>query len=423
MLSIPVDPFKLAALRSASVVPRTDIREARLLVGQNNNPLIEYNPTRPPARIRFSICHELAHTLFPDWREQVRHRGFHIDSSQSAEELETLCNIAAAEMLLPVGSLEADLRNFKLSIDAVLTLRQKYNASTEAVLLRLVGLAAAQFAVFAAVPEPTDNPGQYRYRLEYVRSTPDWTSGVTRGDYLPSETVARQCATIGFTQKGEEEWVPGGGRLRVEMVATTPYLEKWPRPRVVGLVRPLETNANPRPSFELLRGDALQPGGIGEKIVAHVVNDKTANWGAGFGRAVQSKWPTAQQDFKTLLEGTHGSKLGLTCLSHVDSDVYAFQMVCQRGYGPSPTPRLRYEALRKCLAKLRDVAHKRNATVHMPKIGTGEAGGSWGLISNLIAEELCAKGITVKIYEPPNASNKSVSKKKQFGLFDEAAQQ
>ncbi len=205
------------------------------------------------------------------------------------------------------------------------------------------------------------------------------------------------------------------------MVGTAPYLQEGMRtlPRVVGLIRPAESTARQKPTFEMLRGDALQPRGTGEKIVAHVVNDKTANWGAGFGKAVQSKWPIAQQQFKSILEHAHGSKLGLTCLSQVADGMYTFQMVCQRGYGPSPTPRLRYEALRKCLTQLREAAHQRNATVHMPRIGTGEAGGSWGLVSNLIAEELCAKGVEVTVYETTQGRP---SRSKQKGLFDEITQ-
>ncbi len=170
-LSLPVDPFKLAELRSVQVIPRRDVREAQIVPGPNNALVIEYNPDRSRARIRFSICHELAHTLFPDCAQQVRHRGFHTHYSATAQELETLCNLAAAEFLLPLGSIQDDIRNLNLSIDAALDLRKKYEASVEAVLLRLVGLSAAEFAVFAAVAEQT---GEQRYRLEYVKSSSGW---------------------------------------------------------------------------------------------------------------------------------------------------------------------------------------------------------------------------------------------------------
>jgi hypothetical protein len=55
----------------------------------------------------------------------------------------------------------------------------------------------------------------------------------------------------------------------------------------------------------------------------------------------------------------------------------------------------------------------------MPKIGAGEAGGSWGLISNLIAEELCTKGIRVTVYELPGQKRPT---NPQGDLFSNAVQ-
>jgi hypothetical protein len=413
-ISLPVDPFRLAEIRSIPVIPRSDIRDAQTVPGPGGAPVIEYNPNRPRARIRFSLCHELAHTLFPDCTAQVRHRLFHAQASQTSQELEMLCNLAAAEFLLPLGSVQDDMLKWDLSIDTALSLRLKYEASVEAVLLRLLSFSTSQCAVFAAVGEEVKDVSPPRYRLEYVRSTPNWEPALTRGDYLPEGTAAGDCTAIGFTAKAEEEWVPEEGKFKIEMVGASPYPNKI-LPRVVGLFRPVGAQTSNELPIRLLRGDALKPRGPGEKIVAHVVNDKTPNWGAGFGKAVQSKWPAVQEHFRSVFEHWHGSRLGLTALSRVDEDVCTFQMVCQHGYGPSASTRLRYEALRKCLEQLRAAALERNATVHMPKIGTGQAGGSWGLIYSLITEELSAKGVEVTVYETPA---KVETPNKQVGLFD-----
>jgi hypothetical protein len=54
----------------------------------------------------------------------------------------------------------------------------------------------------------------------------------------------------------------------------------------------------------------------------------------------------------------------------------------------------------------------------MPRIGTGEAGGSWALVCALIDEVLCAAGLSVTIYElPKNRQLRPI----QAGLFDRAA--
>ena len=65
---------------------------------------IEYNPNRPRERRRYSVAHEIAHTLFPDCAKRVRHRGSHHGKRPGSDDwqLEALCNIAAAEILMPV---------------------------------------------------------------------------------------------------------------------------------------------------------------------------------------------------------------------------------------------------------------------------------------------------------------------------------
>ena len=118
--------LSLAEHRSIPVVPRTDVRDARTICGPGDTPVIEYNPNRPKARIRFSICHELAHTLFPDCTREVRNRLYHAETTPVSYELEMLCNLAAAEFLLPIGSIKEDLSNFRLSIETALQLRGRY---------------------------------------------------------------------------------------------------------------------------------------------------------------------------------------------------------------------------------------------------------------------------------------------------------
>jgi O-acetyl-ADP-ribose deacetylase (regulator of RNase III) len=96
--------------------------------------------------------------------------------------------------------------------------------------------------------------------------------------------------------------------------------------------------------------------------------------------------------------------LGNIFCSEIADNLAICNMVSQRGYGPSATPRISYEALRKCLDLLADEALKHNATVHMPRIGCGQAGGSWQVVQELIDEALCRRGIEVTVYDLPGAS-------------------
>jgi len=70
----PYDPIELARRLGVRVVGSDDVRDARTVAGDDGSLQIEFNPSRPRARIRYSIAHELAHTLFPDCSDHVRNR-------------------------------------------------------------------------------------------------------------------------------------------------------------------------------------------------------------------------------------------------------------------------------------------------------------------------------------------------------------
>src|SRR2546426_5403101 len=70
----PFDPFRLAEILGISVVAREDVLDARV-VPKGSKPFIEFNPNRPRRRVRFSVAHEIAHTLFPDYQQVIRNRG------------------------------------------------------------------------------------------------------------------------------------------------------------------------------------------------------------------------------------------------------------------------------------------------------------------------------------------------------------
>jgi hypothetical protein len=45
--------------------------------------------------------------------------------------------------------------------------------------------------------------------------------------------------------------------------------------------------------------------------------------------------------------------------------------------------------------------------VHMPRIGTGEAGGTWEIIGEIIEDTLCQRKIDVTVYDLPAAGTKT----------------
>ena len=71
-------------------------------------------------------------------------------------------------------------------------------------------------------------------------------------------------------------------------------------------------------------------------------------------------------------------------------------MIAQRGIRPlGGVPPIRYNALKQCLGVLALEAENRKATVHMPRIGCGLAGGKWETVEPLIREAMPAAQVLV----------------------------
>jgi len=106
--------------------------------------------------------------------------------------------------------------------------------------------------------------------------------------------------------------------------------------------------------------------------------------------------------------------LGAVHFSDVEPNVEVATMVCQRGYGPSEKPRIRYAAIERALALIADRATATGASIHLPRIGCGQAGGSWILIEELVNSILLGAAHSVTVYDMP--TSQVVSKALQLSL-------
>lgn len=147
-------------------------------------------------------------------------------------------------------------------------------------------------------------------------------------------------------------------------------------------------------------GDATRPDAPGNKVIGHVCNDR-GGWGRGFVLTVLRRWPEPERDYRSWSR-TSSFTLGAVQLVQVQPDIWVANMVAQHGYRTSSNPvPLRYDALDTCLTTLADHAVELDASVHLPRIGTGLAGGSWDRIADLLDRRLTARGITTTIYDLP----------------------
>src|SRR5207237_7775997 len=84
------------------------------------------------------VCHECAHTFFPGFSYQPRYRCSPMTAAVSDRELESLCDLAASELLLPERLFAPLARDNPLAITTVEYLADEFDASLIATATRLI---------------------------------------------------------------------------------------------------------------------------------------------------------------------------------------------------------------------------------------------------------------------------------------------
>lgn len=165
----PFCPFELADLEGVIVEPAPcDIRSDGRIFPKGKDVYIQYQQDQCPERIRFTICHELAHTLFSDWYKRERRRE---KPDKSDREFEELCNVGASEFLFPREEFSKDIGRGRLTAHQLQKLATCYEASVDATSRRFIQLfEGAACVVFACYKKPE---GQGKTSLVVKYSVPN----------------------------------------------------------------------------------------------------------------------------------------------------------------------------------------------------------------------------------------------------------
>jgi O-acetyl-ADP-ribose deacetylase (regulator of RNase III) len=152
-----------------------------------------------------------------------------------------------------------------------------------------------------------------------------------------------------------------------------------------------------------VKGDATKPVGDGPKMIVHIVNDEGL-WGAGFVLALDKMHPRPREWYMEEVANVKRDRRLFLTLGSVDfvpagHDITVVNMVAQhRTIRTNPRP-ICYKSLEACLEKVAAYALVEGATVHMPRIGCGLAGGKWDVVESIINRTLTLKDIDVTVYD------------------------
>lgn len=229
--TMPLDIDVLASLRSIHRSNEKPLHspDAELVPNSEGGVTMRVNPDRPETRQRFSVAHEISHTFFPDYttkrwcRTDARYR----DRTNPDEYIEMLCDIGAAELLLPEPWFTKDATRVA-DANGLLHLARAYRASREATIRRYVETSPASVAAvfFVWKLKPTQEsrigcrdqgnifgitPGQevedaLRLRIEYAIVSERFK---TDGYFLPKDKSVEndgpiyRTASTGVPAEGE----------------------------------------------------------------------------------------------------------------------------------------------------------------------------------------------------------------------------
>lgn len=152
--------------------------------------------------------------------------------------------------------------------------------------------------------------------------------------------------------------------------------------------------------IQYVRGDATTPIGNDKRIIVHICND-IGGWGKGFVMALSKKWKTPEKQYREWFKSKENFELGEVQFIAVEENIWVANMIAQHKInrdekGEAP---IRYESVKEVLTKVSDFAREKQASVHMPRIGCGLAGGKWECIEPIILETLSEKDVEVTVYD------------------------
>ena len=169
-------------------------------------------------------------------------------------------------------------------------------------------------------------------------------------------------------------------------------------------------------NINYLTGDATAPKGQGKKVIVHICND-IGKWGRGFVLAISKRWKTPEQTYRQAFSNESKLELGEVQFIEVNEEITVANIIGQHDIARKSSKNIpiRYPAVKQALEKVTEYAKQQNASVHMPRIGCGLAGGNWDSIEPIIIDTLIQNNISTSVYDfeasTPTKTSKSIQNK------------
>jgi O-acetyl-ADP-ribose deacetylase (regulator of RNase III) len=153
---------------------------------------------------------------------------------------------------------------------------------------------------------------------------------------------------------------------------------------------------NPGWKIKYLKGDLVRDAERDFDVIGHGCNCY-CTMGAGIALDVKKTWPEAYEADRRTAYGDSG-KLGTYSSWTTPGGLVILNLYTQWQYrGASNDIKADYDAIRRCMKLIKQNFYGQR--IGLPLVGAGLAGGDWGVISEIIEEELFGEDVTVVIWE------------------------
>ena len=117
--------------------------------------------------------------------------------------------------------------------------------------------------------------------------------------------------------------------------------------------------------------------------------------------AITKRWKQPEQQYRQWFKSNDKFSLGQVQFVQVEKELWVANLIGQHKInkdenGNAP---IRYEAILEGLEKVAQFAIDKKATIHMPRIGCGLAGGTWDKIEPLINKSLLENELETYVYD------------------------
>jgi len=162
----PFLPKEYSRLVNIREIKKTNLGDtSALLLKLHDGYVIKVNQDHHQVRQNFSCAHEIGHILFSDLKlenyvRSIEYRTFDISKTREiqARARETLCDAAAAELLMPELVFRKYLSTFGLSIASVKYLASTFKVSIQAVTRRITEVSIEPCIAILWRPWPKSKP-------------------------------------------------------------------------------------------------------------------------------------------------------------------------------------------------------------------------------------------------------------------------